>query len=59
MVGAIPCVSAGHYIFIKHKNNMHTPVALQKLATGCLVSELLKLKFTAHPLFDGLFKGAN
>ena len=34
--------------FIKYKNDMHALAALQKLAEGCLVSELLKLKFRAH-----------
>ena len=38
---------------------MHAPVALQKLAIGCLVIELLKLKFRAHVLFDGPLKEAN
>ena len=27
---------------------MHAPAVLEKLAEGCLVSELLKLKFRAH-----------
>ena len=35
---------------------MHTTAVLQKLAIGYLVFELLKLKFGAHILFDGLFK---
>ena len=34
--------------FIKYKNDINAPVALQKLAIGCLVYELLKLKFRAH-----------
>ena len=34
--------------FIKYKNDIHVLAALQKLAEGCLVSELLKLKFRAH-----------
>ena len=33
---------------------MHAPAALQKLAIGCLVFEVSKLKFRAHNLFDGL-----
>ena len=27
---------------------MHAPAALQKLAEGCLISELLKLNYRAH-----------
>ena len=37
---------------------MHAPAVLQKLAIGCLVFELLKLKFRAHDLFDGPFRRA-
>ena len=38
---------------------MHAPAALQKLAIGRVIFELLKLKFGTHILFDELFKGAN
>ena len=37
--------------FIKYKNDIHAPAALQKLAEGCLVFELLKLKFRAHNFY--------
>ena len=43
-------------IFIRHKNDMHAPAALQKLTIGCLVFELSKLKFRERNLDDGLFK---
>ena len=46
-------------IFIKHNNDMNAPLALQKLAIGCLLFELAKLQFIALTLFDGLLKGAN
>ena len=52
-MGAVPHESIVA-IFIKHKNDMHAPpVALQKLAIGCLIFKLSKLKFTAYHLFDG------
>ena len=34
MVGPIPNKSMGYYIIIKHKNDMHAPAVLQKLAIG-------------------------
>ena len=40
--------------FIKHKNDMHVPAALQKLDIVCLV---FFSKFRAHNLFDGNLKG--
>ena len=43
--------------FIRHKNDMHVPAALQKLTIGGLVFELSKLKFRARNLDDGLLKG--
>ena len=42
--------------FIEHKNDMNASGALQKLAIGCLVFKLSKLKFRAHNLFDGVHK---
>ena len=42
--------------FTKHKNDMHAPAALQRLAIGCLVFELSKLKFRAYNYF---LKGTN
>ena len=54
--GCTPNESIGCYNFIKHKNDMHVPAVLKKLAIGCLVFELLKLKCRAHILFDRLLK---
>ena len=54
---AIPYESSyGLLNFIEHKNDMHASGALQKLAIGCLVFKLSKLKFRAHNLFDGVHK---
>ena len=47
MLGAIPqyvWVVNNLLYFVKHKNDMNVPAALQKLATGCLIFELYKLK---------------
>ena len=41
----------GLLYFVKHKNDMHEPAALQE-AIGCLVSKLSKLRFRAHYLMD-------
>ena len=44
-------------IYIKHKGNSPALTTLQKqIAIDCLVSELSKLRFRAHNLFDGLLK---
>ena len=50
-MGAMPHESIyGLLYFIKHKNDIHAPEALQKLAMaiGYLAFELSKLKFRTH-----------
>ena len=44
--------------FIKHKNDLHAPAALQKLTIGYLVFESSKLKLRAM-IYDGHLKRAN
>ena len=46
-------------IFYKTQEWHACPAVHRKLAIGCLVFELSKLKFKAHNLFDGLLKGFN
>ena len=44
-------------LYKAHKDDTHALATLQKqIAIDCLVSELSKLRFRAHNLFDRLFK---
>ena len=57
-MGAVPHESIVT-IFIKHKNMHAPPVALHKLAIGCLIFKTIKIKNLQHIIYlmvDGLFK---